>query len=125
MNDKRIENKVLINKICNSESKVMKRKQLYKKQMKKQNQIMNKIKATQNKGDYQLSEDSSDLEEFITNEDFKMFYGRQNDIEELEEVKQEGAVLKQKQKCNDTKDEKSKIQQQKQSLKRLLRMSLL
>lgn len=45
MNDKILKNKELVSKISKSETREMKRKQLYQKQIQRHDKIMNKIKV--------------------------------------------------------------------------------
>ena len=99
VNDKMRYNQTLVANISSAESKVMKRKQLYRKQLKKHDKVMNRLRKDQRVGGYQLSDDSSDMDECLEDNEagrLKIFEGRQE--EEMEELKEEVEFLKHKQK---------------------------
>ncbi len=86
MEDKIRSNKAIIQKISQTDSKIEKRKQLHKNKIIKHEKLMSKIRKKECLK-YEISNDSSDMDEFIPKTQFLVPSSVSNDnYEEEEEV---------------------------------------
>ncbi|CDW83718.1 leucine rich repeat partial [Stylonychia lemnae] len=117
-------NKLLIKQISNSDSKVMKRKVLYKTQLRKHQMIINRLNQKKNLN-YELSDESSEIDEFIPREQFgkSKINDTQKDDIAFDVEEEEENFLREKQKHIGNESSKERTESQKRSLKRILRVS--